>query len=445
MPSDLDADVLVVGGGLAGYGAAHRLAGHGHAVTVLEALPEPGGRIRKVHWQDATLELGAMWFNRGYRRLTALLDELSLTGRTTGLGDLAVRVRRGDRWHELDFGRPTTLLSTSLLTGRDRLSLARWAAGMARLAPTLRRADFGDLDPVARLDTRSVADVLTPGARRLLSVLEASLGYRPQDMSYALVCGMFGPAMFSPGLARPITLQGGLGTLVARLGERVGTECGVTVERVRDDGVRVEVHARDTDGRPVRRAARAVVLATPADVTARAWPDCPAPLSGFLRRVRYSSCTLLYLRTATAYAPVTRRGTPILQEVVPADDRPADAASGLALLNGWVPAGGLLMTGNNSARGGAAVADRLQTDVEAYHPELRGQVTDRLACSRTHFAPLFETGYLRSLAALRPALRPATVDVAGDYLRAPSLEGALASGLEAADRVHARLRDRRPG
>ena len=43
MPSDLDADVLVVGGGLAGYGAAHRLAGHGHAVLVLEAGPVPGG------------------------------------------------------------------------------------------------------------------------------------------------------------------------------------------------------------------------------------------------------------------------------------------------------------------------------------------------------------------------------------------------------------------
>jgi protoporphyrinogen/coproporphyrinogen III oxidase len=446
MAGDLDADVLVVGGGLAGYGAAHRLAARGHTVRVLEREAEPGGRIRTVHWRDATLELGAMWFNHGYRRLTGLLDELDLSGRTTGLGDLAVRIRRGDRWHELDFGRPSTLLTTSLLTWRDRLSLARWVAGMARIAPTLRRAEFGDLDPVADLDTRSVVDVLTPGARRLLSVLEASLGYRPQDMSYALICGMFGPAMLSPGLARPITLQGGLGTLVEGLGARVGTECSVTVERVQDrGGGRVEVHGRDAGGGPVRRTARAVVLATPADVTARIWPGCPPRLTAFLRRVRYSSCTLLYLRTATPYAPVTRRGTPVLQEVVPAEDRPADAASGLAVLNRWVPSGGLLMTGNTAAAGGRTVADRLQADVEAYHPELRGQVVDRLAHRRTHFAPLFETGYLRRLAALRPELRPAAVDVAGDYLRAPSLEGALASGLEAADRVRARLGDDRPG
>lgn len=294
--ADLDADVLVVGGGLAGYGAAHRLAGQGHTVRVLEAEVVSGGRIRTVRWQEATLELGAMWFNRGYRRVGGLPDELDLAGTTTGLGDLAVRVRRADQWHELDFGRPSTLLSTSLLTGRDRLSLARWAAGMVRLAPVLRRTDFRDLDPVAPLDTRSVADVLTPGARRLLSVLEASLGYRPQDMSYALIGGMFGPAMFTPGVARPITLRGGLGVLVDRLGAGVGTECGVTIEQVREDGGRVEVSGRNAGGEPVRRVARAVVLATPADVTARgcgraARRRWPASCGGSgIRPARCSTC-----------------------------------------------------------------------------------------------------------------------------------------------------------
>ena len=391
-----------------------------------------------------------MWFNRGYRRVAGLLDELGLAGQAPGLGELAVLIRRDGTWHELDFGRPSTFLTTSLLTWRDRLSLGRWLLAMARIAPRLRRDEYGDLDPVAGLDTRSVEDVLTPGATRLLSVMEASLGYRPRDMSFALICGMFGPAMLAPGLARPVTLRDGLGVLVDRLAAGTGTECSTSVEQVRTDGGRVEVRARAADGSEVRRTARAAVLATPADVTARIWPDCPAALAGLLRRVRYSSCNLLYLRTARPYAPVSRRGTPVLQEVVPAGDRPADAVSGLAVLNDWVPSGGLLMTGNIATRSPAgpggpagpvdeAMADRLQAEIEAYHPELGGQVVDRRSHHRTHFAPLFAPGHLRALTALRPALRPAPVDVAGDYLRSPCLEGAVAAGTEAADRVHAWL------
>lgn len=121
----------------------------------------------------------------------------------------------------------------------------------------------------------------------------------------------------------------------------------------------------------------------------------------------------------------------------------------MAVLNGWVSSGGLLMTGNiaNGAGPGGpggggvgeALADQLQAEVEGYHPELRGQVVDRLAHHRSHFAPLFAPGHLRSLVALRPELRPAAVDVAGDYLRSPCLEGALAASTEAADRVHTRL------
>ncbi|MGH7804014.1 MAG: hypothetical protein ACREQJ_06670, partial [Candidatus Binatia bacterium] len=53
--------------------------------------------------------------------------------------------------------------------------------------------------------------------------------------------------------------------------------------------------------------------------------------------------------------------------------------------------------------------------------------------------PLFAVGWIRRLAALRQALRPAPIAVAGDYLASPSLEGAVRTGEEAADRAIAWL------
>ena len=59
----MDADVVIVGGGLAGLAAAQRLSSAGRSVLLLEARPWLGGRVR-THWlQDFSwpVELGAEW------------------------------------------------------------------------------------------------------------------------------------------------------------------------------------------------------------------------------------------------------------------------------------------------------------------------------------------------------------------------------------------------
>ncbi len=50
--------VVVIGAGLGGLGAALRLQGAGHDVTVLEQLPEPGGRASQLIDQGFTWDLG---------------------------------------------------------------------------------------------------------------------------------------------------------------------------------------------------------------------------------------------------------------------------------------------------------------------------------------------------------------------------------------------------
>ena len=70
--------VLVIGAGLAGLAAAHRLQQLGHEVRVLEARDRIGGRIwTSTQWPDMPLDLGASWIHgvKG-NPLTELADTL---------------------------------------------------------------------------------------------------------------------------------------------------------------------------------------------------------------------------------------------------------------------------------------------------------------------------------------------------------------------------------
>jgi len=62
-----DADVLIVGGGAAGIGAARRLAGSGLSVRLLEAGPRLGGRAWTHEIAGLGLDLGCGWLHSAER------------------------------------------------------------------------------------------------------------------------------------------------------------------------------------------------------------------------------------------------------------------------------------------------------------------------------------------------------------------------------------------
>lgn len=70
-PGAAQADVVVVGAGLAGLAAAHALEAGGARVMVLEAANRVGGRLHTVVRNDLRFELGAVEVGEGYARVHA--------------------------------------------------------------------------------------------------------------------------------------------------------------------------------------------------------------------------------------------------------------------------------------------------------------------------------------------------------------------------------------
>jgi phytoene dehydrogenase-like protein len=126
------ADVVVIGGGLAGLVAAAHLARAGRSVELIERAAEPGGRAR-------TQERSGFFFNQGAHALYA-------GGAGQELRQLGVDVRgsppplsgghalRDGRLHTLPVG-TVSLLTTGLLPLRQKPPLARLMSSLQRLDP----------------------------------------------------------------------------------------------------------------------------------------------------------------------------------------------------------------------------------------------------------------------------------------------------------------------
>jgi protoporphyrinogen oxidase len=440
---DADVDVVVVGAGAAGLVAARELTGRGLTVRVLERDAHSGGRIQTERAgpgdQGDYYEHGGIFHTAGYRALRGLLAELGMADDVVALPTgFHAGVRSGGGWEHVDYG---TLAGPALfgaLGVRDKASIVK-AALPALLAKRAASKDLGDLVRLAHLDTRPASAGLTDRAATYFTAgpHEFLWGAPTADISYAMLALQL--HVFKGDLCE---LRGGAGRWVEAVASRLDVRHGTAVDRLEAAGDGVVVHAGSPAGGETIRA-RSVVLACPADVAAALWPDAPPPVREHLTTMTYSRIDYVYLRTRDRLT--LRAGKrEVGMEVITTPEAGGGTIGGVYVANGWVRSGGLWLVTAAPAAGAAAtsdeqLADALQADAEKLHPELIGQVTGRRVMRHHPYTPTFSVGSVRRLAAARAALPGSRIDLAGDHMAAPWVEGAIRSGQQAAARVAATL------
>jgi phytoene dehydrogenase-like protein len=249
----VDADVVVVGAGLAGLRCARRLTELGRDVIVLESSDAVGGRVRTDVVDGFRCDRGFQVLNPAYPAVRRWVDVAALDLKPFGSG---VLVRRTDGLQVVaDPVREPRLLARTIRSGylhpRELAGATRWAARvMADPKTVLRQPDttlaqsFDD----AGLTGRLRHEVIDPF---LAGVLVDSHGISSANFTKLLV------RMFA--LGRPAVPATGMQELPRQLASPLGDRVRLHshVESIDAAGGGVDVRVDGT-----RLASRAVVVAT---------------------------------------------------------------------------------------------------------------------------------------------------------------------------------------
>ena len=437
----MDTSVAVIGGGPAGLAAAFSLVRAGASVVVFEVEAGVGGRTRTDVVDGYRIDGGTQLFGTHYRRVLALLGE-------AGAGDGMVRApgrdalwRKG-RAHEVVYGSPTSMLASGALPLGLKMKLG------AQYLPFLQRHGSGlDMDALehaadAGMDGESAAawgereigrDFVDLLAHPLLATLygigseEASAGFyhalSRQGLTLQVLAMRGGAGGFCDALAGAVRRGGG----------EVRTGAAVSAVRRVEGGVDVAGERFD-----------AAVVAVPAPAALGLLGDALPAASEWLRGVRVrptATVALLLDRPVPGrfFGLSFPRGETRVVAAACAEENKGAAV---------VPEGRGLLLAIPTPAAGEALLDASPDDAlravlpELAHaiPTLSRTIQDVRVYPWRHGWTLFYPGYLARLRAARDGALEGggPIALAGDYLYAPTVEGAVAAGLDAARRIIAR-------
>jgi monoamine oxidase len=277
----MDADIVVVGAGLAGLAAAREAQRRGATVLVLEARDRVGGRTLNEPIGDGkVVEIGGQWIGPGQDRMAALARELGVdTFPTHSAGQNVIEFG----------GKLTRYRGTIPRIGPHVLAdVAQAQLKIGRLAKKVPLDAPWEAPNARRLDSQTFwswlrRNVYTSGGRALIELgVQAVWAAEPADLSllhvlfYCHSGGSFERLLDTEGGAQQDRFVGGSQLVSIRMAEELGdgvVHLGSPVTRVEQDDGQVRVSA----GTGLTATGTAVVVALPPTLTSRIAYDPPLP------------------------------------------------------------------------------------------------------------------------------------------------------------------------
>lgn len=459
-------DVIVVGGGIAGLAAAHRIrkSAPGLRLALLERDTTLGGWIRTCHIDGFTVEAGPDSFLSTKPAGVELCREVGMEHGLEGVDEESrtTFIMRDGRLHPLPEGlsglvpaRFGPLLGSSLLSYRGRVRVAAELAVRARkgdadesLGTFMRRRFGGEayerlIEPLLSGIYGGNGDALSllatfPQLRRL----EREHGSVVRGVKRAASGAVSGPRK-SP-FVTPIDGMATLPQAVAKALEPSALITGKSAASLEPSGQEYVVGL--DDGRRLRT--RAIILATPAFVTARLVSALDATLSKLHGEIGYGSTATVSLGFAAGQVDDRRLGHGYI--VPRAEGRPVMAITfSSRKFRRRAPAGALLVRGFIRVTGSQEISSQTDDDlIEAVREELRS--TCGIECTPVmtrvfrlpRSMPQYTVGHVERIGAIeaRLASHPGLF-VAGAAYRGVGIPDCISSGEAAADSAARYLTD----
>lgn len=441
--------VIVVGGGIAGFGAAFRLREESHEVVLIEKDETPGGRCRSVLWNGVWAVTGAFAFLGAETNLMDQARKLGIDA-PAGLSDLT----EAHQWNVWVKRREAVRFGAFDLMAAARhpfIPLSEKARLLATLPNLVRQAWAGDPRDITRsasFDTVNACEYFRRYSPTFVDYfLEPCMGmfcgYGEDDFSLAWTAWTSSGKLAWGANHVWSFKERGAGGLTWALGQHFLNDAG-TDYRLGEEALAVR-HGADGVEVDTRRGERtetlrgdAVVMAVPGNRVAGLMPDLDAPRRAFFDTVDYAGHHIVY------YVLDRPKGDLLDTYVLPAADgfrrtgnlRFTDMGDGRTFAHSqWKDWGCRQHAGAPEQE----LLDIAWGDVVEVLPELRETVVlDRFISQQPDAICKRPKGYIAGLAkfvALGPLAR---VAFCGDYLSNSTVGQSHWSGLVAAEQLLAR-------
>jgi oxygen-dependent protoporphyrinogen oxidase len=432
--------IAVIGAGMAGMSAAFRLQQAGLEPTVFERNDRVGGRIWTVEQGGYLMDLGAAVYLGTYREAIETIKDVGLGGELRELPAIGAMPKHGEVI-EFDYSKPIrTALGTRALSPAAKLRALRLAWMLLRNLGNLGYADYAKLEAVDHESTqqysrRALGRELEEYATEPLvrGTWAADDGESSNALMLWSIRNMLVPTVFS--------LDSGMDALAREIASRVTVRLSSPVVNVTEHDDRVEVTYGPEEGAVEQTETfDGAVIATTANPALSIFPQMDANHRTLYETARYRG--LVTVALGLDRRP-TDRATYILIPRVEDADFIAVIADHIKAI-GRAPAGKSMYTLLGSHEYLHRSWDRSDEEILAdaiacasrYHGDVSGQVEQHRIVRWEEVVPVVDTGRFALIARFKERLNPsARVQLASDLDRIPGVNGALVSGIEAAQRV----------